>query len=110
MGHTMANHGAEGRVVEPSFWIIGSFIGFGFGRGRVTWWWEGQRGRGGGNRGGMLGLSSSLSSNVLLSLLGESLVGGHPAVAQRACQDGRGPQSLGRSGSGVEGWRRWLSS
>ncbi len=41
MGHTTANHGAEGRIVEPSFWIIGSFIDFGFGRGQVTWWWGG---------------------------------------------------------------------
>jgi hypothetical protein len=110
MGHTTANHGAEGRVVEPSFWIIDSFIGFSFGRGRVTWWWGGRRGCGGGDRGGALGLSSLLSSNVSLSLSGESLVGGCPDVARRACQDGRGPQSSGWSGSGVEGWRRRLTS
>ena len=58
---------------------------------------------GGGGRGGSLGLSSSVSSNGSSSLSLESLVGERPAAVQCACQDGRGPQSLGRSGSGGEG-------
>jgi len=54
-------------------------------------------------RGGVLGCSSS-SSAVVSSLLSEvSPFGGGPLVARRACQDGKGPQSAGRSGTGVAG-------
>ena len=47
MEHTATNHGAEGRVVEPSFWIVCSFIDCSFSRGWVVQWWGGGRGRGG---------------------------------------------------------------
>ncbi len=63
----------------------------------------GRRGRGGGDCGGTCVSSSVLSLNVLPSLLWGSLVGQRPAAARRACQDVRGPQSSGRSGSDVEG-------
>jgi hypothetical protein len=32
----VSNHGAEGRVVQPSFWIVCSFVGGIFSRGRVA--------------------------------------------------------------------------
>ncbi len=58
---------------------------------------------GGGGCGGILGCSSS-SSVVVLSLLSEvSPVGEGPLAAQQVCQDGRGPQSAGWSGTGVAG-------
>ena len=63
----------------------------------------GWRGHGGGDCGGTCVSSSVLSSNVLTLLSWGSLVGWCPAAARRACQDGRGPQSSGQSGSGVGG-------
>ena len=63
----------------------------------------GRRGHGGGDCGGTCESSSVSFSDVSSSLSWESLVGRCPAAAQRACQDGRGHQSSGRSGSGVEG-------
>jgi len=54
--------------------------------------------------GGTLGGSSSLSMGVSLLLLsGISLVSGWPVVLRGTCQDRRGPQSVGRFGSGVAG-------
>jgi hypothetical protein len=54
-------------------------------------------------RGGVLGCYS-LSSAVVSSLLSEvSPFGGGPLVERRACQDGRGPQSAGHSGTCVAG-------
>jgi hypothetical protein len=47
---------------------------------------------------GVLGCSSSLSSVVSLSLSEVSPFGVDPSVVQRACQDGKGPQSAGCSG------------
>ena len=48
----------------------------------------------------------------ILSLLlpGTLLVGELPVVLRWACQDRRGPRSVGRSGSGVAGWRRRSTS
>jgi len=63
----------------------------------------GRRGHGGGDCGGTCVSSSVSSSNVSSSLSWGSLVGRRPAAARRACQDVRGPQSLGGSGSGVDG-------
>ena len=62
------------------------------------------RGLGGGGCGGALcgSLVLSVSSSLLL-LLGLLLGGGWLDVLRRACQDGRGPQSAGRSRSGVVG-------
>jgi hypothetical protein len=67
-------------------------------------------------RGGVLGCSF-LSSAVVSSLLPEvSPFGGGPLVARHACQDGRGPQSAGCSGTGVAGcnsrstsWHQYFS-
>ena len=65
------------------------------------------RGLGGGGGGGTLGGSWSLSMGISSLLLpGTLLVGELPVVLRRACQDGREPQFVGRSGSGVAGWRR----
>ncbi len=45
------------------------------------------------------------------SLLSEvSPFGGGPLVAWRACQDGRGLQFAGRSGTGVAGCNSWSTS
>lgn len=47
MGHAATDEGAEGWVVEPSFWVVGGFVGVGgvrlvwwlwWGAAR-TWWW-----------------------------------------------------------------------
>jgi hypothetical protein len=66
---------------------------------------------GGGGCGGALRCPLSLSVVVLLLLSGISSVGGEPAATGRACQDGRGPQSAGWSGSGIEeGWRSQSTS
>ena len=55
-------------------------------------------------RSGVLGCSSSSSSVVSSSLSDEvSSFGVDPLVVRRACQDGKGPQSAGRSGVGVLG-------
>ena len=39
MGHAAANHGAEGRIVEPAFWIVCSFVICISSGGRVVQWW-----------------------------------------------------------------------
>jgi hypothetical protein len=62
------------------------------------------------------GFSSSLSLVVLSSLVVSSSLsesstfGVDPLVARRACQDGKGPQSAGRSGVGVLGCNSWSTS
>ena len=65
---------------------------------------------------GVLGCSSSSSVVVSLSLLEVSSFGGDSLVARRACQDGKGPQSAGRFGTGVVGcnsrstsWHQYFS-
>ncbi len=58
---------------------------------------------GAGGRSGVLGCSSSLSLVVSSSLLEVSPFGVDLLVVRRACQDGKGPQSAGRSGIGASG-------
>ncbi len=29
VGHALADHGAEGRIVEPLFWVVGDLCGVG---------------------------------------------------------------------------------
>jgi hypothetical protein len=88
MGHASSDHGAEIRIIEPSFWFVMGLCGVGCG----AW-----------GRSGVLGCSSSSSSVVSSSLSEVSSFGVDPLVARRACQDGKGPQSAGRSGVGVLG-------
>ena len=81
--------------------VLGSYEAFAVGG------YCGVRGLGGGGGGGTLGGSSSLSVGISSLLLPVTLlVGEFPVVLRWACQDGRGPQSVGRSGSGVARWRR----
>jgi hypothetical protein len=93
VGHAPTDHGAEGGIVQPSFQFLGSLCNGGVLRCPG----------GGGGCGDTFCCPLCLSVVVSSSLLGISSVGEWPAIARRACQDGRGPQSAGWSGSGVEG-------
>jgi hypothetical protein len=95
VGHALSDHGAESRIVEPSFWIIMGLCGIGLLRCLGAWRCP--------------QLLFLVVCGCLIIAVGSVSICGGSLVVRCACQDGKGPQSAGRSVTGVVGCNSWSS-